>query len=90
MLASNSSQALAKSKTLKLPIVRQGSSGSAVRVLQQVLNFKGFKLEVDGQFGWHTLEAVKEFQQNNGLVVDGVVDAKTWQRLSFGLLELTC
>ncbi|HEY9904472.1 MAG TPA: peptidoglycan-binding domain-containing protein [Candidatus Sericytochromatia bacterium] len=90
MLASNSSQASAKAKTLKLPVVRQGSSGSAVRVLQQVLNFKGFNLEVDGDFGWHTLEGVKEFQQANGLVVDGIVDAKTWQRLSFGLLEFTC
>jgi peptidoglycan hydrolase-like protein with peptidoglycan-binding domain len=86
----NSFPTSTKPKTLKLPIVRHGSSGSAVRVLQQVLNFKGFKLEVDGVYDSHTLEAVKDFQQANGLVVDGIVDAKTWQHLSFGLLELTC
>lgn len=86
----NSFPTSTKPKTLKLPIVRHGSSGSAVRVLQQVLNFKGFKLEIHGVYDSHTLEAVKEFQQANGLVVDGIVDAKTWQCLSFGLLELTC
>lgn len=88
MLNANSPQTT--TKKLKLPIVRPGSSGSAVRVLQQVLNFKGFQLDVDGVYDLRTQEAVKDFQQTNSLSGDGVVDAKTWQHLSFGLLELTC
>jgi peptidoglycan hydrolase-like protein with peptidoglycan-binding domain len=88
MLNSHSPQTT--TKRLKLPIVRPGSSGSAVRVLQQVLNFKGFQLDVHGVYDSRTQEAVKDFQQTNSLSGDGVVDAKTWQQLSFGLLELTC
>ena len=88
MLNSNFSET--STKKLKLPIVRPGSSGSAVRVLQQVLNFKGFQLEIDGVYDSRTQDAVKNFQQTNCLTGDGVVDAKTWQHLSFGFLELTC
>lgn len=86
----NSNFSQTTTKTLKLPIVRPGSSGSAVRVLQQVLNFKGFNLGVDGIYGSSTQEAVKDFQQTKGLAGDGIVDAQTWAHLSFGLLELTC
>ena len=77
-------------RPLKLPTLSSGSSGSAVRVLQQLLNFKGFTLEVDGEFTLPTQNAVKEFQQMNGLVVDGIVDAKTWYYLSAGLLPVDC
>ncbi|HEY9637503.1 MAG TPA: peptidoglycan-binding domain-containing protein [Coleofasciculaceae cyanobacterium] len=90
MRTSTFSRTFSEQPTLNLPIVRQGSSGSAVRVLQQLLNFKGFTLEVNGQFNLSTQEAVKTFQQNNGLVVDGIVDTKTWYHLSAGLLSVTC
>jgi peptidoglycan hydrolase-like protein with peptidoglycan-binding domain len=86
----NSNSSPTTTKTLKLPIVRPGSSGSAVRVLQQVLNFKGFKIGVDGIYGSSTQEVVKAFQQTQGLARDGIVDSQTWEHLSFGLLELTC
>lgn len=88
MFTSDLSQAPVKPSTLKLPVLRQGSSGSAVRVLQQLLNFKGFNLTVDGEFGLLTEEAVRDFQQIQDLAVDGVVDAKTWYNLSFGLLPI--
>jgi peptidoglycan hydrolase-like protein with peptidoglycan-binding domain len=90
MPTSNLSQTPAKKAPLKLPVLHPGSSGSTVRVLQQLLNFKGFKLEVNGEFGSRTLKAVKDFQHANGLAVDGIVDAKTWQHLSFGLLSVEC
>ena len=73
---------------LKLPVIRLGSSGSTVRVLQQLLNFRGFTLEVDGEFNLSTQEAVKEFQHKNGLPVKEIVDAKTWYHLSVGLLPV--
>ncbi|MBD2017604.1 peptidoglycan-binding protein [Microcoleus sp. FACHB-53] len=84
------SQAPIKKASLKLPILRPGSSGSTVRVLQQLLNFKGFNLEIDGEFNSPTQEAVKEFQQMNGLGMEGIVDSQTWYYLSAGLLPLEC
>lgn len=88
MHISSFSQVSTRKAALKLPIVRQGSSGSAVRVLQQLLNFKGFKLEVNGQFDLPTQVAVKNFQQINALTVNGIVDAETWYHLSVGLLSV--
>jgi peptidoglycan hydrolase-like protein with peptidoglycan-binding domain len=82
------SQAPIKKASLRLPILRPGSSGSTVRVLQQLLNFKGFNLEIDGEFNSPTQEAVKEFQQMNGLGMEGIVDSQTWYYLSAGLLPL--
>lgn len=74
----------------KLPTIGQGSSGSVVRVLQQLLNFKGFSLRVDGEFGSRTCEAVKEFQRLNNLPVDGIVNTQTWHYLSSELLPFNC
>lgn len=90
MANSNLYPVSASKKTLKLPILGQGSDGSAVRVLQQLLNFKGYTLEVDGQFGSLTEQAVKEFQLAHDLTVDGIVDSKTWHNLSLGILPSTC
>lgn len=55
------------------PTLRQGSSGSAVRELQQKLG-----LNPDGQFGPATKAAVMAKQQSAGLVADGVVGPQTW------------
>ncbi|HEY9604759.1 MAG TPA: peptidoglycan-binding domain-containing protein [Allocoleopsis sp.] len=77
-------------KTLKLPVLDRGSDGSTVRVLQQLLNFKGYALEVDGQFGSLTEQAVKDFQCASNLTVNGIVDSETWHNLSLGILPLTC
>jgi peptidoglycan hydrolase-like protein with peptidoglycan-binding domain len=90
MVSINSSNTSPKQSTFKLPTLRQGSSGSVVRVLQQLLKFKGFSLAVDGEFSCTTEEAVKQFQQMNDLAVDGIVDAKTWYHLSLGILPFSC
>lgn len=64
------------------PIVRYGSKNSYVKTLQKMLNDKGYNCgTVDGQFGQKTLAAVKAFQKNNGLTVDGVVGRMTWAAL---------
>lgn len=63
------------------PVLRKGSSGVYVEVLQKKLNDAGYNLSIDGDFGKKTLEAVKDYQKVNGLVVDGIVGQKTWDKL---------
>lgn len=63
------------------PVLTYGSTGEAVKKLQQRLNEWGFELDVDGSFGPATLTAVKEFQRLAGLEVDGSVGPLTWEKL---------
>ena len=66
-----------------LPILRRGSRGRYVRYLQQKLLSKLYPVgEVDGIFGQATERAVKDFQSENGLTVDGIVGANTWRVLT--------
>lgn len=59
-----------------------GSRGGNVTYLQQRLTAKGYGVgNIDGIFGVKTLEAVKAFQAENNLVVDGIVGRKTWYSL---------
>lgn len=59
-----------------------GMSGDAVKVLQQALHdsgaygARGFT-PADGVFGTHTLAAVRNFQQDKGLAVDGIAGPQT-------------
>lgn len=62
--------------------VGYGSRGSDVTELQKRLNQNGYSLDVDGQFGPKTLAAVKDYQQKNGLSVDGIVGKNTWGALT--------
>lgn len=62
-------------------LIRPGSSGSRVADLQKLLNSRGAKLNVDGQFGPLTREAVLSFQKKNGLVTDGIVGGQTMEAL---------
>jgi hypothetical protein len=56
--------------------LKRGSTGSNVVYLQKALNIKA-----DGQFGPITERSVRQFQQQNGLFVDGIVGPITWGRL---------
>lgn len=58
--------------------LQRGSSGSAVRELQQRLQaFNTFDGEIDGAFGPRTEAALVRFQQANGLAPTGGVDEQT-------------
>lgn len=59
-----------------------GSSGDHVRQLQSALNRFGYGLDVDGGFGPKTLAAVRDYQTQNHLRVDGVVGSETWGSLT--------
>ncbi|MGA4507439.1 peptidoglycan-binding protein [Propionibacteriaceae bacterium G1746] len=62
--------------TANYPVLREGSSGVAVRIVQGIT-----RAAVDGQFGAGTKSAVITFQRNRGLVADGIVGAATWGAL---------
>lgn len=68
---------LAASTTLKL-----GSRGTAVLQLQQALIALGYDTKgADGKFGKGTEQAVKAYQQANGLTADGKAGVKTLAQL---------
>lgn len=61
---------------------KNGSKGTQAKVLQFLLNAKGYDCgKVDGIVGKNTVAAVKAFQKANGLNADGIVGAKTWAKL---------
>ena len=63
-------------------VYRQGSSGDAVRTIQEKLkNWGYYDGEVDGIFGSGTTSAVKYFQRKNGLTPDGIVGPATLKAL---------
>lgn len=71
-----------KEDAAKRATVKQGSQGADVTYLQQRLTALGYGCgKTDGIFGAKTLEAVKAFQADHDLVVDGIVGAKTWAAL---------
>jgi peptidoglycan hydrolase-like protein with peptidoglycan-binding domain len=52
-----------------------------VEVIQHLLVRCGYAIKVDGKFGPGTQKAVRQFQTNKGLTVDGVVGRQTWTKL---------
>lgn len=63
-------------------IIKYGSRGGDVYELQGRLKHLGFYTgKIDGKFGWRTYWAVRRFQYEFGLKVDGVVGAKTKLKL---------
>lgn len=58
--------------------LRKGNSGQQVVWAQYMLNTIGYSCgTIDGVFGGSTVTAVKNFQSNNGLKVDGILGPKT-------------
>lgn len=52
-----------------------------VAELQEILVAHGFKLKIDGDFGYRTEAAVKTLQRRYGLRIDGIVGQRTWAAL---------
>ena len=62
------------------PLLKNGSTGSDVKKLQQSLIDAGYdvgKTGADGIYGPKTTEAVRQYQKDNGLSVDGIAGPKT-------------
>ena len=57
-------------------LLKKGDQGEHVKLIQQILGLK-----VDGDFGPVTEKAVKNYQKENNLTVDGVVGNQTWSSM---------
>jgi len=72
--------------------VKRGSSGDAVRAVQEVRKFhdlsdgEGPPFEVDGIFGAQTDRWVRGFQAAVGTPADGIVGPITWRAMVSGML----
>lgn len=66
------------------PTLRRGDKGAYVTLAQTELIQKGYScgsFGADGEFGKATEAAVKSFQRDHGLTVDGIIGEKTWTAL---------
>ena len=72
---------------VSMPVLSKGSTGEEVKTLQRLLLATGYELngyKDDGSFGGATESAVKRFQKNKGLAVDGVCGEETWNYILRG------
>ncbi len=56
--------------------LRRGNRGDDVKVLQEILGALGFPTGVDGDFGPATEARVRAYEEQRGMVVDGVVSPR--------------
>lgn len=62
--------------------IEVGASGSDVREMQGRLKFLGYYTgAIDGQFGWRSYWALRNFQYEFGMKIDGVLGPKTKLKL---------
>lgn len=61
--------------------LQNGSRGPEVEKLQDSLLAAGYNVTVDGQYGPKTAAAVRQYQQDNGLTVDGMAGEQTLGKL---------
>jgi N-acetylmuramoyl-L-alanine amidase CwlA len=64
-----------------LKVLSKGDKGKEVYTVQALLNKYGFELVMDGSYGTRTEDAVKKFQKDNGLPVDGKMRKETLEAL---------
>lgn len=63
------------------------SKKQEVLSLQLKLQEKGYDIDVDGIYGQKTAEAVRRYQHDNGLKVDGIVGEETYNSLNTTVLK---
>lgn len=70
--------------TVKMATVKKGSKHAHVKVLQRLLIGSGYSVGsagADGSLGPATDAALRKYQKDNGLAVDGSCGPKTWAKL---------
>lgn len=72
---------------IELPVLAKGSKVREVETLQRLLRSYGHKgkdtkvLTIDGDFGTNTDHALRAFQKEQRLTVDGICGKESWNRL---------
>ena len=78
-LTSSNKTTTSKTVTVTLPLLKKGSTGASVEVLQTLLTAKGFNTKgIDGDFGNNTAAALKSYQTSVGLTADGECGKNSW------------
>jgi len=86
LLSSPASGKRAPQLAVTSPIIRYGDRGEDVRAVQQALSFLGYSPgPIDGIFGPMTNEAVRRFQSDQRIAVDGIVGPETIAALNIEL-----
>ena len=68
------------------PLLQRGDEGDEVRRLQAVLAQLGwYESPINGRYDAATEQAVRSFQRQEGLAVDGITGDATWQQLALNL-----
>ncbi|MEG3905682.1 peptidoglycan-binding domain-containing protein [Microcoleus sp. B4-C5] len=88
LVADNTAQstlAFAETTGVNKPTLQMGSTGQAVKELQQLLYHWGYYFgPIDGIFGVQVQNAVKGYQHRVFLKEDGIVGPITWEALYSG------
>lgn len=62
-------------------LMKKGSQGTRVGVVQEFLNIYGIKMSVDNDYGDTTVNAVKKFQADQKIYVDGQAGVGTYKKM---------
>ncbi len=82
MVLEDGKYAHVKMVSVNCQLLKKKSKGEAVSALQAILTGLDYYTgELDGVFGNLTDKAVRAFQKDNKLTADGIVGAKTWEKL---------
>lgn len=86
LLSSPASGKRAPQLAVTSPMIRYGDRGDDVRAVQEALAFLGYSPgPIDGIFGPMTNEAVRRFQSDQRIAVDGIVGPETIAALNIEL-----
>lgn len=66
---------------VQLIYLQKGDRGRDVQILQELLKIHGYNIETSGEFDEATKTAVKDFQKKTNQPQDGIVGAKTMEKL---------
>ena len=71
------------------PTLRRGAVSTYVLVLQDALNALGYSTRtLDGKFGPNTESALRAYQRQAGLSVDGICGCSSWKQISSAVLGI--
>jgi hypothetical protein len=79
----------ANPQSAQAALCMRGDSGPAVEAIQTALVDEGYGISIDGVYGLSTESAVKSFQFDNGLTVDGKAGNMTLEVMGLGDVEGT-